>query len=176
MGWVISAESFPYALPCWCWKAGRQHSLVAAQQPNRPTAGIYHFRWRASCRSRSTPTHITHNHDTNNYTPPAPSGEINFTGSHSELRFPGAAHAVCRPRRFLHTAWLLTLHHYGGSEDQQPLAAAGEGGGGSAPLLHPNTANIQEGAHLVLSLSHPGVKCQTLKHVSTVRACYRISE
>lgn len=133
MGWVISAESFPYALPCWCWKAGRQHSLVTAQQPNRPTAGIYHFRWRASCRSRSPPTHITHNHNTNNYTPPAPSGEINFTGSHSELRFPGAAHAVCRPRRFLHTAWLLTLHHYGGSEDQQPLAAAGEGGGA---LLH----------------------------------------
>lgn len=98
-------------------------------QHNSPTAGIYHFRWCDSCRSRSPPTHITHNHNTNSYTPLAPSGEIGFIGLHRELWFPGAPHAVCRLRRFLNTVWLLTLHHYGGSEDHQPLAAAGDRGG-----------------------------------------------
>lgn len=176
MGWVISAESFPYALPCWCWKAGRQHSLVAAQQPNRPTAGIYHFRWRASCRSRSPPTHITHNHNTNNYTPPAPLWRDQF-------------HRIAQrapvPRRCSRGLQTQTVSSHSLTPD--PPSLRGVRGpatprcsrrrrGGSAPLLHPNTANIQEGAHLVLSLSHPGVKCQTLKHVSTVRACYRISE
>jgi len=32
------------------------------------------------------------------YTPLVPSGKINFTGSHSELWFPGAPHALCRRR------------------------------------------------------------------------------
>lgn len=39
----------------------------------------------------------------NKYTPLVPCGEINFTGSHGELWFPGAPHALCRRRWFLQT-------------------------------------------------------------------------
>ncbi len=141
---------------------------------NRPTTGIYHFRWSVSCRSRSPPTHThthTHTHSQkttthkNKYTPPAPSGEINFTGSHGELWFPGAPHALCRRRRsFTHPdSWPSIISRVRGAAALR-CRRRGE------PLL-PKTTQILTGDAFFL-----GAKCQTLKHVSTVGARYRISE
>lgn len=133
---VISAEAFPSAVSCrsCCRQAGRQGTLVTARQANR-----WDLPFPLVCLlSRSLPSY-THTHTTtthkNKYTPLVPSGEINFTGSHGELWFPGAPHALCRRRRFLHTAWLLTLHHYRGQRTSNPSLQQ-EG------LLPPNTAKV----------------------------------
>ena len=102
--------------------ADKQADRAPWSRHDSPTAKIYHFRWCVSCRGLSpsyTHSHTTTAHKINTHTL-VPSGEINFTGSHGELWFPGAPHALCRRRRSLHTTWLLTLHHYRGQRTSNP--------------------------------------------------------
>lgn len=163
-------KPFPSTVFCrsCCRQARRQGTLVMAQQADRwdRPLPLVCLLLRLLPSYTHTHTGTTHKYK---YTPLVPSGEINFTGSHGELWFPGAPHALCRRRWFLHTTWLLTRHHYRGQGTSNPSLQQ-EGGGSSLPRLQRHW----RGACFIPPLFffwRPKVG-KTLKDVSNVQAHY----